>query len=99
MSTTTGLSLHTNDEVEFKDAREEQPEEDIGRPASQVITSFPTPNTEADDSPVSPTTTPNKDYLSAPRTGSSHSPSSTSLNERIMDTPSSENLREQTVGA
>ncbi|KAJ5295358.1 hypothetical protein PENANT_c001G09144 [Penicillium antarcticum] len=99
MSTTTGVSLRTNDEAEFKDAREEQPEEDIGRPASQVITSFPIPDAESDNSPVSPTTTPNMDYLSAPRTGSSHSPSSTSLNERIMDTPSSENLREQTVGA
>jgi hypothetical protein len=99
MSTTTGLSLRTNDEAEFKDAREEQPEEDIGRPASQVITTFPIPDAESDNSPVSPTTTPNVDYLSAPRTGSSHSPSSTSLNERIMDNASSENLREQSVGA
>ncbi|KAJ5498606.1 SEC7-like alpha orthogonal bundle [Penicillium expansum] len=39
-STTTGLSVRTNDDLaEFKDAQEEQPEEDIGSPASPVFTS------------------------------------------------------------
>lgn len=96
-STTTGLSTRTNDDLaEFKDAREVQSEEeDIGRPGSPVI-SIPPPDTDPTDSPISPTTTPG--HLHAPRHAGSAS-SSTSLGERIVDHPSTENLREQAVGA
>ena len=98
-STTTGLSIRTNDDiVEFKDAQEVQSDDDdLGRPGSPVI-SIPPPETEPSDTPHSPTTTYNG-HLSAPRHDGSASPSSTSLSERIVDTPSTENLREQSVGA
>ncbi|KXG54587.1 SEC7-like, alpha orthogonal bundle [Penicillium griseofulvum] len=104
MSTATGLSVHTDDLAEFKDAREELSEEDIEGPASPVITTLPTSDANALDTehnPFSPSSTMYNSHLSAPRhDGSpSPSPSSTSINERIVDTPSSENLREQAVGA
>lgn len=103
-STITGLSLRTSDDLaEFKDAQEEQPEEDIGSPASPVITSPPTSDADplgTENTPYSPSSAI-YGHLSTPRhDGSpSPSPSSTSINERIVDTPSSENLREQAVGA
>lgn len=95
-STTTGLSTRTTeDQIEFKDAREVQSEEeDIGRPGSPVI-SIPPPETDPSDSPISPTT---NGHLHAPRPAGSAS-SSTSLGERIVDPPSTESLREQAVGA
>jgi hypothetical protein len=98
-STTTGLSIRTNDEfVEFKDAQEVQSEEEnLDVPESPVI-STPHPETESTDNPYSPTNTLNG-HLSAPRHDGSASPSSTSLRERIVDTPSTENLRQQAVGA
>ncbi|KAJ5788022.1 hypothetical protein N7457_003012 [Penicillium paradoxum] len=104
-STATGRSVRTHDDLaEFKDAQEEQeqPEEDIGCPASPVVTSFPTRDANLQDTePInfSPSSTVSKGHLSAPRHDGSPSPSSTSINERILDTPSSENLREQAVGA
>jgi hypothetical protein len=96
--------MHTDDPAEFKDAREELSEEDIEGPASPVITTLPTSDANALDTehnPFSPSSTMYNSHLSAPRhDGSpSPSPSSTSINERIVDTPSSENLREQAVGA
>ncbi|QQK40182.1 Guanyl-nucleotide exchange factor, putative [Penicillium digitatum] len=101
-SATTGLSVRTSDDLaEFKDAHEEQPEEDIGSPASPVITSPPTLGVNPLDTahtPHSPSSTV-YGHLSAPISNGSPSPSSTSINERIADTPSSENLREQAVGA
>ncbi|CAI7587258.1 unnamed protein product [Penicillium bialowiezense] len=95
-STTTGLSTRTTeDQIEFKDAREVQSEEeDIGRPGSPVI-SIPPPETDPSDSPISPTT---NGHLHASRPAGSAS-SSTSLGERIVDPPSTESLREQAVGA
>ncbi|CDM27071.1 hypothetical protein DTO013E5_4257 [Penicillium roqueforti] len=109
-SNATGLSGRTSDDLaEFKDAHEEQPdeqpeeqpEEDFGSPASPVITSFPTPDPlDTEHTHCSPSSTI-YGHLSAPRhDGSpSPSPSSTSINERIIDSPSSENIREQAVGA
>jgi hypothetical protein len=96
-STTTGLSIRTNDDlVEFKDAQEVQSEdEDLGVPGSPVI-SIPPPETEPSDITYSPKSL--NGHLTAPRHDGSAS-SSTSLSERIVDTPSTENLREQAVGA
>jgi hypothetical protein len=99
-STTTGLSIRTNDDLaEFKDAQEVQSEEeDLGRPGSPVI-SIPPPETEpSSDNPCSPTKASNG-HLSAPIHDGSVSSSSASLNERVVDTPSTEGLREQAVGA
>ncbi|KAJ5502939.1 SEC7-like alpha orthogonal bundle [Penicillium fimorum] len=58
-STATGLSVRTDDLSEFKDAQEEQPEEDFGSPASPVITTLPTSdadplNTEHPPPPLHP---------------------------------------------
>ncbi|CAI7637999.1 unnamed protein product [Penicillium glandicola] len=101
-STATGLSVRTSDDMaEYKDAREEQLEEDIGAPASPVITSLPTADADPVDtehSPYSSSSTIYNGHLSAQRHDGSPSPSSTPINEQI-DTPSSENLREQAVGA
>ncbi|KAJ5617316.1 hypothetical protein N7537_002430 [Penicillium hordei] len=101
-STTTGLSVRTSDDLaEFQDAQEEQLEEDIGCPASPVITSRPTLGADplgTEHTPRSPSSTI-YGHLSAPRHDGSPSPSSTSINERIVSTPSSENLHEQAVGA
>lgn len=105
ISTATGLSVRTTDDLaEFKDAHEEQerPEEDIGAPASPVIFSLPSLDANFPDSgntPHSSSSATHKGHLSAPRPDEPVSPSSTSINERIVDTPSSENLREQAVGA
>ncbi|KAJ5365351.1 SEC7-like alpha orthogonal bundle [Penicillium concentricum] len=103
-STATGLSVRTDDLAEFKDAQEEQPEDDFGGPASPVITTLPTTDADplnTEDTPYSPSSTMYNSHLSAPRHDGSPSPShsSTSINERIVDTPSSENLRQQAVGA
>lgn len=104
-STATGLSVRTNDDfAEFKDAQEEQEqgEEDFGGPASPVITSISALNTnplDGEHNSFSPSSTTYNGHLSAPRADGTPSPSSTSINERIIDTPSSENLREQAVGA
>ncbi|OQE41887.1 hypothetical protein PENCOP_c004G04697 [Penicillium coprophilum] len=102
-STATGISVRTEDLAEFKDAQEEQPEEDIGAPASPVITTLPSDADPLDteNTPYPPSSTISNNHLSAPRHDGSPSPShsSTSVTERIVDTPSSENLREQAVGA
>ncbi|CAG8884720.1 unnamed protein product [Penicillium nalgiovense] len=103
MSTATGLSVRTSDDLaEFTDAQEEQeeqPEEDIGAPGSPVVTSLPNPHPlDTQHTPYSPSSAI-YGHLSATRHDGSPSPSSTSISERIVDTPSSENLREQAVGA
>ncbi|KAJ5570973.1 hypothetical protein N7535_004633 [Penicillium sp. DV-2018c] len=103
MSTTTGLSVRSGDDLsEFKDAHEEQPEEDIGGPASPVITSFPDLDVNPsgmEPTPYSPSSTTYNSHLLAPRQDGSSSPSSTSISERIVDTPANENLREQAIAA
>ncbi|KAJ5143921.1 uncharacterized protein N7515_002708 [Penicillium bovifimosum] len=102
MTTTTGLSVRSADDLsEFKDAQE-QLEEDIGGPASPVITSFSNVDAnplDMEPTPYSPSSTTYSSHLLAPRQDGSSSPSSTSISERIVDTPSNENLREQAVTA
>ncbi|KAJ5964819.1 uncharacterized protein N7479_004695 [Penicillium vulpinum] len=100
-STNTGLSVRTDDLAEFQDTQEEQPEDDIGSPGSPVITSLPndTDPLDTEHTPRPPTSAMYNSHLSASRHDGSPSPSSTSINERIVDKPSSENLREQAVGA
>jgi hypothetical protein len=112
VSTTTGLSLRSDDETIdfFKDAQEALPADSPKCPVSQVLAphepeqtfaleqSEPEPENKA--SSISGTGTESVTYgshLTAP--GETTSPSSTSLSERVVDTPSSENLRQQAVGA
>jgi hypothetical protein len=111
VSTTTGLSLRSDDETIdfFKDAQETLPADSPKRPISQVLdhepeqTSPPEPTEpEPENEPPSTSGTGSGSitygsHLIAP--GETTSPSSTSLSERIVDTPSSENLRQQAVGA
>ncbi|KAJ5084131.1 hypothetical protein NUU61_008710 [Penicillium alfredii] len=103
-STTTGLSLGTHDEpADFKDAAEELPVEDSDRPLPQVTASVPDPvleQSETENTPRSPSHVAiYNGHLAAPGDDRSTSASSTSLSERVMDTPSQENLRQQAVGA
>ncbi|KAJ5151189.1 uncharacterized protein N7482_010441 [Penicillium canariense] len=108
-STTTGLSLCSDDETIdfFKDAREVMPTESSSRPISQVFSEpeeAPSASDQRDPKNNSPSTSGTGtgsvtygSHLTAP--GEAPSTSSTSLSERVVDTPSSENLRQQAVGA
>ncbi|KAJ5369039.1 uncharacterized protein N7496_008799 [Penicillium cataractarum] len=111
VSTTTGLSLRSDDETIdfFKDAQETFTPDSPKRPVSQapgqeleqpLAPDQPAPELENKLPSTSGTGTGSVIYgnhLTAP--GETTSPSSTSLNERVVDTPSSENLRQQAVGA
>lgn len=111
VSTTTGHSLRSDDETIdfFNDAQETLPPDSPKRPISQVLDKQPDqtpapglPATETEKQPPSTSGTGTGSFiygnhLSAP--GETTSPSSTSLRERVVDTPSSENLRQQAVGA
>lgn len=96
-STTTGLSMRSDDLADFKDAPEEGPDR-----RSSVI-SIPAPDTASDQrQPSSKRASMLNGRLAAPvddRSDRSPSASSTSLSEHPVDPPSQENLREQAVGA
>lgn len=109
VSTTTGISLHSDDEPVdfFKDAHEDirgEPSED------QIIQTNATsadanseklrPDTERTPRPASESGSVIYGRLTAPGNERTTSSSSTSLTEqRAVDSPSSENLRQQAVGA
>ena len=109
-STTTGLSLRSDDEPVdfFKDAHETFAGEPSTQEASQsngpgpdiAPDEFSTEQSENENVPRS-TSKPGiyGDHLTARGDGRTKSPSTTSLGERAVDTPSSENLRQQAVGA
>ncbi|KAJ5605557.1 hypothetical protein N7510_008338 [Penicillium lagena] len=97
-STTTGLSMRSDELVDFKDAPEEVTEEDRDR-RSSVISSAAPDSAPDQRQPSSKRASMHNGHLAAPGDDRSPSASSTSLGERPVDPPSQENLREQAVGA
>jgi hypothetical protein len=110
VSTTTRISLHSYDEAIdfFKDAHD-LPFDSPKRAVSEVPDHEPeqgiAPDQSQSESEEKPPSTSGTgtgsvlygSHLTAP--GETGSPSSTSLSERVVDTPSSEKLRQQAVGA
>lgn len=108
-STTTGISLRSDDEPIdfFKDAPEDIPGEPSEDPIIQTNATSADANSEQLQSDTERTPRPTSgsgsviySHLTAPGNERTTSPSSTSLAEqRTVDSPSSENLRQQAVGA